>query len=151
MILPRAGGGGSCTGEPVWTHEEAQPARTIRASGDLLVGSDGNSRVYGLRTTTTGRRWSGPGALLGIADGCVVTSGVIPWGMSLNGFDVATGELRWRRVITLDDAVSYMTPPGVASPGCLHVCTDQRIDTIDVATGAVRWSRPWGCRSRTVR
>jgi hypothetical protein len=30
----------------------------------------------------------------------------------------------------------------VVSPGSLHLTTDQRIDTIEVATGAVRWSRP---------
>jgi len=120
----------ACTGERVWsTSVSDRPVATSLAAADgLVVALDVSGRIHGLSQTDGAVAWSSGlgdkdgadgGGAPAIADGVVIV-GVTGVRGSVVGFDLATGEERWR-VYTDNDLPSEGSSVGVWSSAAVDM------------------------------
>jgi eukaryotic-like serine/threonine-protein kinase len=138
-------------GQIRWNHA-VPSANMLTLSGDSVV--VGGTVTYALDAGTGRRRWERRSDLVAVSGQHVLTAELRSDNDSfvreLVGSDIAGGTPQWARTLReLSEGERYRIGSGktASSPGGLHIAPSSssdewRLETIDPATGAVRWVWP---------
>jgi outer membrane protein assembly factor BamB len=129
------------TGEVRWSWFWYDPITSLAVAGTALAIGIGGLTVL-IDGSDKSARWKNAGdALLAATDGLVLMEGFREGAFVMYARDTATGNERWSHP-KLHTAENDNYRSHAVSADAVHFCLSDRVDTIDIATGELRWTRP---------